>query len=113
MDDYSWQITLEDGKEEDEEERGGGLQHIQKELLNLSESTVSSPERILIKLWTFVIHYLETTYIVLPLSEQTVLTPIPLEWARRRQETCNYAKRGLIIFPPGNGLARADTRDVS
>lgn len=24
LDDYSWQITLEDGKEEDEEERGGG-----------------------------------------------------------------------------------------
>lgn len=23
-DDYSWQITLEDGKEEDEEEMGGG-----------------------------------------------------------------------------------------
>ena len=43
---------------------GGGLQHIQKELLNLSESTGSSPERILIKLWTFVIHYLETTYAV-------------------------------------------------
>lgn len=33
------------------------------------------------------------------------LTPIPTEEAQHHQETWYYAKRGLIVFPPGTRLA--------
>lgn len=41
----------------------------------------------------------------LTIKRRADLTPIPPEEAQRRQETWYYAKRGLIVFPPGNGLA--------
>lgn len=73
----------------------------------MSESTGRTSAGILIEPDTFVIHYLETTYAVSLLRTQAVLTPVLPELARHHQETCNYAKRGLIIFPPGNSLAYA------
>lgn len=82
-------ITQESGKEEEEV---GRPQNIQKELVNLSLSAGRTSAWTLLELKTFVIHYLETTYTVSPLNVQVVLTPVPPEWVRRRQETCSYAK---------------------